>query len=100
VSADRGPTGGNNVIEAVTFYWRPGCGFCAGLQRALDRAGVPLDKHNIWEEPDAATAVRSIARGNETVPTVVVGSIKMVNPSAAEVLDAGAREAPHLVPIK
>jgi hypothetical protein len=29
--------------------------------------------------------VRGIANGNETVPTVVVGTIGMVNPSAAQV---------------
>jgi mycoredoxin len=95
-----GEPGDSIVVEAVTFYWRPGCGFCAGLQRALDKAGIPLDRHNIWDEPAAAATVRSIARGNETVPTVVVGAISMVNPSAREVLDACAREAPHLVPAK
>jgi hypothetical protein len=32
--------------------------------------------------------VRSIANGNETVPTVVVGGIGMVNPSAGQVAAA------------
>ena len=72
----------------ITFYWRPGCGFCMLLERNLGRLGVTLDKRNIWEDPEAAAAVRSIANGNETVPTVVVGDIAMVNPSAARVLDA------------
>jgi glutaredoxin-like protein len=84
--------------DAITFYWRPGCGFCVGLERRLDRLGIPLDKRNIWEEAGAAEAVRSIANGNETVPTVVVGDARMVNPSADAVLAAVRAEAPHLEP--
>ncbi len=82
--------------DAITFYWRPGCGFCMGLERKLNTLGVPLDKHNIWDDPDAAAAVRSIARGNETVPTIVIGTAKMVNPSATEVLAAIAENAPEM----
>jgi mycoredoxin len=84
--------------EAITFYWRPGCGFCMGLERRLDGLGVPLDKRNIWEDADAAATVRSVANGNETVPTVVVGDIAMVNPSVDRVLEAIRAEAPHLEP--
>ncbi len=84
--------------DAITFYWRPGCGFCTGLERRLRSAGIPLDKHNIWEHAEAAATVRSIANGNETVPTVVVGARAMVNPSASRVLEAIRAEAPHLEP--
>ncbi|MBI1351246.1 MAG: glutaredoxin [Actinomycetales bacterium] len=72
----------------VTVYWRPGCGFCHVLRHELDRAGVERAEVNIWEDPAAAALVRSVARGNETVPTVVVGNHAMVNPSAREVLAA------------
>ncbi|MPZ83208.1 MAG: NrdH-redoxin [Actinophytocola sp.] len=72
----------------VVLYWRPGCGFCSDLRRQLDQAGVPYRAINIWEEPDAAATVRSIVRGNETVPTVVVGSQGLVNPSLRSVLAA------------
>ena len=84
--------------DAITFYWRPGCGFCMGLERRLQGMGVPLDKRNIWEDPEAAATVRSIANGNETVPTVVIGGARMVNPSADAVLAAIRQEAPHLEP--
>lgn len=70
----------------VDFYWRPGCPFCMSLERGLDRAGVGLNKINIWKDPEAAARVRQIAGGNETVPTVVIGERGMVNPSVAEVL--------------
>lgn len=84
--------------HAITFYWRPGCGFCMGLERRLEKLGVPIEKHNIWEDPEAAAVVRSIANGNETVPTVVVGEARMVNPSADAVLAAVQEHAPHLDP--
>lgn len=85
-------------VEAITFYWRPGCGFCAHLHRELDKLDVPMDMHNIWEDPAAAAFVRSVANGNETVPTVVVGGTSMVNPAPAQVVAALAASAPHLVP--
>lgn len=71
----------------VDFYWRPGCGFCSRLERALVGQGVTLRKHDIWENAADAAVVRSIANGNETVPTVVVGPHRMVNPSPARVLE-------------
>lgn len=75
----------------IIVFWRPGCGFCRSLLGQLDRAGVPHHRVNIWEDPEAAATVRSIARGNETVPTVMVGPVGMVNPSLPEVLAALSR---------
>jgi glutaredoxin len=69
----------------VEFYWRPGCGFCAALDRPMSKSGFTVRKINIWEDPDGAARVREVANGNETVPTVIVGSVAMVNPSFAEV---------------
>ena len=70
----------------VVFYWRPGCVFCWMLRRALQRSGVVLDERNIWHDPGAAAFVRSVAGGNETVPTLVVDDTALVNPPAAAVL--------------
>ncbi|AEA23541.1 glutaredoxin-like protein [Amycolatopsis echigonensis] len=78
----------------VVVYWRPGCGFCAHLRSQLDRAGIPYQPINIWEDPAAAATVRSIARGNETVPTVVIGGQGLVNPSLREVQAAMLVEVP------
>ncbi len=72
-------------LANVEFYWRPGCPFCMMLERSLAKKGIPLDKRNIWEDPNAAAFVRSVADGNETVPTVRIGSVSMVNPSARQV---------------
>lgn len=70
----------------VVVYWRPGCPFCSSLHADLSRAGVAFERVNIWDDPDAAAFVRSVARGNETVPTVTVGDVALVNPRAAEVV--------------
>ncbi|AUI62225.1 glutaredoxin domain-containing protein [Amycolatopsis sp. BJA-103] len=69
----------------VEFYWRPGCGFCAALERPLSKSGFKVKRVNIWEDPEAAARVRSVADGNEVVPTVFVGSTAMVNPSFGEI---------------
>jgi mycoredoxin len=73
--------------KTVTMYWRPGCGFCAALERQLVKHEIPFAKRNIWEEPEAAAYVRSVARGHETVPTVTVGETSLVNPSLAQVVE-------------
>ncbi len=85
-------------LEAVGFYWRPGCGACAALDHQLQKLGVPIDRHNIWENPDAAAFVRSVDRGNETVPTVALGEVTLVNPSRRQVVAVLAERAPHLLP--
>lgn len=82
----------------IDFYWRPGCPFCMNLERQLDKLNVPLNKKNIWDSKADAATVRSIADGNETVPTVVIGDAKMVNPSAGQVLQAIENQAPELMP--
>lgn len=85
------------TIDAVEFYWRPGCGFCRALHGSLTRAQVPLRDVNIWDDPTAASRVRAVARGNETVPTVFVGDHVLVNPTRKAVLALVAAEAPHLL---
>lgn len=79
------PTPSNPVD--VTVYWRPGCPYCAMLRSGLRRSGVAFREVNIWDDPNAAAFVRSVARGNETVPTVTVGATAMVNPSATRVVE-------------
>lgn len=87
-----------STLTGVEFYWRPGCGFCMMLDRGLSKAGVVMHKHNIWDDPEAAATVRRWADGNETVPTVVIDDVGLVNPSTDEVIGVLAVKAPHLVP--
>ena len=88
----------DDKISSVDFYWRPGCGFCMSLDRSLSKAGIPMSKHNIWDNPADAAAVRNMANGNETVPTVVIDGIGLVNPSANQVIAVLSEKAPHLGP--
>ncbi|MGB6057130.1 MAG: glutaredoxin domain-containing protein [Microthrixaceae bacterium] len=86
--------------ESIVVFWRPGCGFCSRLIAKLNKLDLPMTMVNIWEDPSGAAVVRSVANGNETVPTVVVGGLAgaaLVNPSKREVLAAVAEHAPHLL---
>ncbi|MFF4803592.1 hypothetical protein ACFY1U_35305 [Streptomyces sp. NPDC001351] len=48
-------------------------------------------------DKDAAAFVRSVADGNETVPTVTVAGHAMVTPSKRQLLDTVCEHAPHLL---
>jgi glutaredoxin-like protein len=82
----------------IDLYWRPGCGYCMMLQRSLDRLGIERVEHDIWNDPADAAIVRAHANGNETVPTVVVGGVGLVNPSATELVAHLAAHHPDLLP--
>ncbi|MEV7014852.1 glutaredoxin domain-containing protein [Streptomyces sp. NPDC093991] len=54
------------------IYWRPGCRYCRRLRFRLGRDARRAHWVDIWRDPAAAAAVRAVADGNETVPTVVL----------------------------
>lgn len=87
-----------DAARTIDFYWRPGCFFCMSLERSLVSSGFEFNKRNIWEDSAAAAYVRSVAGGNETVPTVAVGDVALVNPRSEEVIAVVRSEAPHLLP--
>jgi len=70
----------------LKVYWRPGCPYCFRMRRALRRAGVEADWVDIWSDDEARAQLRAFADGNETVPTVVLGSEVLVAPSPGSVL--------------
>lgn len=82
----------------IVVYWRPGCMFCSSLLRQLRRRSVPHRRVNIWDDATGAARVRAVAHGNETVPTVDVGDVPLVNPDVHTVLATAARFAPDAVP--
>jgi mycoredoxin len=84
--------------NGVVLYWRPMCVFCMWLRLSLLFTRLRYTKVNILRDPEAAAFVRSVADGNETVPTVTVAGWAMVNPSKKELLEAVATHAPHLLP--
>ncbi len=47
---------------------------------------MQVDEVNIWEDPAGAAFVRSVTGGDETVPTVCIGTKSLVNPSPRRLL--------------
>lgn len=94
-AGDQG-AGPGAAVTVIEFYWRPGCPYCRALRGPLRRSGLPVREIDIWEDPQAAARVRSVAGGNETVPTVFVGGHAMVNPGMGQVLAAVREHAPEL----
>jgi mycoredoxin len=72
----------------IVMYARPGCPFCTMLRADLAAAGLAYRERDIWQDPSAAAAVRAVAHGNETVPTINIGDVWLVNPSVDEVRQA------------
>jgi hypothetical protein len=55
------------------------------LRRGLRKRRLAFTEVDIWKDPEAAAAVRAVAGGNETVPTVHVAGRWLVNPKAPAV---------------
>lgn len=70
----------------VVLYWRPGCRYCMRLRLRLRFTEVRYQEINIWRDREAAAFVRSVADGNETVPTVTVGGKALINPSLPQLI--------------
>jgi mycoredoxin len=81
--------------DEVVIYWRPDCVFCLGLLLRLTFTRLRYRKVDIRKDPAARAFVRSVADGNETVPTVVVAGRALVNPSKRQLISAVQVHAPH-----
>ena len=81
--------------DDVVIYWRPDCPYCLDLLLRLQWTRLRYRKVNIWRDPGAKAFIRSVADGNETVPTVVVAGRALVNPSKRQVIAAVRERAPH-----
>jgi mycoredoxin len=80
----------------VTLYWRPYCPYCMRLRRQVRKARLTVREINIWKDAEGAARVREITGGDETVPTVTIGTTALVNPSIAKLLAAVEGQA-HLL---
>jgi len=81
--------------DDVVIYWRPDCVYCLDLLLRLKFTRLRYRKVDIRKDPDARAFVRSVADGNETVPTVVVAGQAMVNPSKRQLIEVAQSRAPH-----
>ncbi|MEU0482419.1 glutaredoxin domain-containing protein [Streptosporangium sp. NPDC006013] len=82
----------------VVVYWRPGCTYCMRLRTRLRFTRLRYSEINIWRDPEAAAFVRSVADGNETVPTVTVAGEAMVNPLKGWLFEVIKTRTPLLAP--
>ena len=82
----------------MVVYWRPGCKYCMRLRTRLRFTRLQYVEVNVWRDAGAAAFVRSVAGGNETVPTVTVAGNAMVNPSKRQLLEAVETHASRLPP--
>jgi glutaredoxin len=81
--------------DQIVMYWRPDCVFCLDLILRLTFTRLRYRKVDIRRDAAARAFVRSVADGNETVPTVVVAGRALVNPSKRQLIEAVRRYAPH-----
>ncbi len=81
--------------DEIVIYWRPDCVFCLDLLLRLKFTQLRYRKIDIRKDPDARAFVRSVADGNETVPTVVVAGRALVNPSKRQLIGVVRKHAPH-----
>lgn len=80
------PRGVDPGMADFTIYSTTWCGFCRRLKTQLDGAGIAYDEVDIERDPEAASFVESVNRGNQVVPTLrFADGSTATNPSLAEV---------------
>jgi glutaredoxin len=85
----------SSYVDGIEVLWRPGCPYCRNLGRGLRRRAITTTEINIRKDRGAAERVRAATGGDETVPTVFVGTLALVNPSVREVVYAVENEFPE-----
>jgi len=75
----------SSTEPTAEVFWRPGCHYCEALRSDLDRRGITAVWRDIWSDDEALAFVRSVNRGNETVPTVRIPHHTMTNPTGAQI---------------
>lgn len=73
------------MTKAIIVYGHPGCPGVAPVRAMLGQSNIDYTYINIRQNADAATTVRAINNGNESVPTLVFpdGST-LTEPTAGE----------------
>ncbi len=69
----------------VLIYVTRWCGACHSTRRFLTERGIPFRSIDIDDDPDAADLVRTLNRGNHSVPTILIdGEHALTEPSQRE----------------
>jgi len=78
--------------ETVVVYSTTWCPACIQARRTLRHLRVPFEDIDIEEVSGAEQRMRSINGGSDKVPTIVVGSCVLVEPSDTELIEAVQRD--------
>ena len=74
------------MVDKLTMYSTPWCGYCQRLKAQLGREGIEFAEIDIEQDADSADYVMSVNGGNQTVPTrVFPNGQALTNPSLAQV---------------
>ena len=77
---------------AVTVYTTSWCASCFMAKRYLQQEGVPYQEIDIERVPGAAGEVMRLARGYQTVPTLIIGESVVVDWDQRAVTSALTKE--------
>lgn len=92
------PDGGTPESTPLTLYWRPGSPQCARLRGHLRRVGLATVAVDIAQDEAAAARLRALTQGRETVPTLVVDRVVLINPRPHRAVALVAEVRPDLAP--
>jgi len=67
------------------MYTTNHCGYCVLLKRYLDFRGITYQEVNVEDEPALQRQLEQWTGGYQTVPTVQIGELILVNPRGPEV---------------
>jgi mycoredoxin len=67
------------------MYTTSRCGYCVLLKRYLDYRGIDYQEINVEDEPELQRQLEEWTGGYQTVPTVRIGELVLVNPRGPEV---------------
>lgn len=68
----------------VTLYSQPGCGPCVGVEKYLDRSGIPFEKRDITTDPAAHARVVELGYTGTPVIEHPEGHFKGYDPEKLE----------------
>lgn len=75
-------------MSSVTVYTKPGCVQCNATYRALDKKGIPYEKVDISEDPNALERIRALGYLQAPVVESSIGHWSGFRPDRIEELAA------------
>lgn len=76
----------NEDAPLVTLYSQPGCGPCVGVEKYLDRSGIPFEKLDITVDPAAHARVVELGYTGTPVIEHPEGHFKGYDPEKLEAI--------------